>query len=107
MPESEDGLEDFIEKLHGSDDEDPDLLRAKIIAVGALPKSNRSKNPVTVNGRNGTLLITHGKTEAARRVLPMTPRVRRTLEMRWEACGRPLEGYVWPAPRAGTLNHPA
>lgn len=51
-----------------------------------------------VNGRNGTLLVTHGKTKAARRVLPMTPRVRHTLETRWEASGRPSEGYVWPAP---------
>src|SRR5712691_2852016 len=51
-----------------------------------------------VNGRNGTLLVTHGKTKAARRVLPMTPRVRHTLETRWNACGRPSEGYVWPAP---------
>lgn len=50
-----------------------------------------------VNGRNGTLLVTHGKTKAARRVLPMTPRVRRTLETRWNACGRPSDGYVWPA----------
>jgi len=51
-----------------------------------------------VNGRNGTLLVTHGKTKAARRVLPMTPRVRHTLETRWEACGKPSEGYIWPAP---------
>jgi integrase len=51
-----------------------------------------------VNGRNGTLLVTHGKTKAARRVLPMTPRVRHTLETRWNACGKPSEGYVWPAP---------
>lgn len=51
-----------------------------------------------VNGRNGTLLVTHGKTKAARRVLPMTPRVRHTLETRWNVSGRPLEGYVWPAP---------
>src|SRR5207253_11030348 len=36
-----------------------------------------------VNGRNGTLLVTHGKTAAARRVLPMTPRVRAVLEARW------------------------
>jgi integrase len=50
------------------------------------------------NGRNGTLLVTHGKTKAARRMLPMTPRVRHILETRWEACGRPLEGQVWPAP---------
>ena len=28
-----------------------------------------------MNGRNGSLLVTHGKTKAARRVLPMTPRV--------------------------------
>jgi len=51
-----------------------------------------------MNGRNGTLLVTHGKTKAARRVLPMTPRVRHILETRWDAFGRPLESYVWPAP---------
>jgi integrase len=51
-----------------------------------------------VNGRNGTLLVTHGKTKAARRVLPMTLRVRLTLETRWQTCGQPSEFYVWPAP---------
>lgn len=51
-----------------------------------------------VNGRNGTLLVTHGKTAAARRVLPMTPRVRALLETRWERAGRPLDGWVWSAP---------
>jgi integrase len=51
-----------------------------------------------VNGRNGTLLVTHGKTAAARRVIPMTQRVRAILETRWEAAGRPLEGWVWIAP---------
>jgi integrase len=50
------------------------------------------------NGRHGTLLVTHGKTAAARRVLPMTSRVRNVLESRWEAAGRPEEGWVWPAP---------
>lgn len=35
------------------------------------------------NGRNGTLLVTHGKTKAARRVLPLRPRVRAILETRW------------------------
>jgi integrase len=35
------------------------------------------------NGRYGTLLITHGKTSAARRVIPMTPRVRTT----WKVSG--------------------
>ena len=50
------------------------------------------------NGRNGTLLVTHGKTAAARRVLPMTPRVRAILENRWERGARPLEGWIWTAP---------
>jgi integrase len=50
------------------------------------------------NGRHGTLLVTHGKTAAARRVLPMTPRVRAVLEDRWKLAGKPAEGWVWPAP---------
>src|SRR5262249_49694278 len=49
------------------------------------------------NGRYGTFLVTHGKTKAARRVLPMTARVRRILEARWTAAEKPLEGWVWPA----------
>jgi len=58
-----------------------------------------------VNGRHGTLLVTHGKTAAARRVLPMTPRVRRVLENRWERADKPVEGWVWPAPtRSGHLE---
>ncbi|MGB7171993.1 MAG: phage integrase SAM-like domain-containing protein, partial [Candidatus Acidiferrales bacterium] len=36
-----------------------------------------------INGRNGALLVTRGKTAAARRVIPMTPRVRAVLESRW------------------------
>jgi integrase len=50
-----------------------------------------------INGRNGTLLVTHGKTKAARRVLPLTPRVRAVLQARWESSGQPEEGWVWPA----------
>jgi len=51
-----------------------------------------------VNGRNGTLLVTHGKTKAARRIIPFSPRVRALLEKRWVSAGRPEEGWVWPAP---------
>ena len=51
-----------------------------------------------VNGRHGTLLVTHGKTAAARRVLPMTPRVRGILETRWQLSAKPVDGWVWPAP---------
>lgn len=50
-----------------------------------------------LNGRNGALLVTHGKTASARRVLPMTPRVRAVLEARWNAADKPEEGWVWPA----------
>jgi integrase len=58
-----------------------------------------------VNGRHGTLLVTHGKTAAARRVLPMTPRVRLILEGFWERAGKPVEGWVWPAPtRSGHVE---
>jgi integrase len=48
-------------------------------------------------GRNGVLLITKGKTKAARRVLPLSPRVRTVLENRWKLAGEPDEGWVWPA----------
>ena len=34
-------------------------------------------------GRHGTVIIARGKTKAARRLLPMTPRVRAVLEWRW------------------------
>ncbi len=58
-----------------------------------------------LNGRYGTLLVTHGKTAAARRVLPMTPRVRKILEARWENARKPVEGWVWPAPtRSGHVE---
>jgi integrase len=50
------------------------------------------------SGRNGAFLVTHGKTKAARRLLPMTPRVRHILETRWKAAGMPMAGFVWPAP---------
>ena len=59
-----------------------------------------------INGRNGTLLVTRGKTAAARRVLPMTPRVRAVLEQRWKDSGMPSEGWIWPAPtQAGHIDH--
>jgi len=57
------------------------------------------------NGRSGTLLVTHGKTAAARRVVPMTSRVRTILERRWETAGKPDEGWVWVAPtRSGHVE---
>jgi integrase len=49
-----------------------------------------------VNSHHGTLAVTHGKSSAARRVLPMTPRVREVLENRWLAARKPEKGYIWP-----------
>ena len=59
------------------------------------------------NGRNGTLLVTHGKTKAARRVFPMTSRVRHILEARWIANGKPSERYVWTAPTSSGHIEPS
>jgi integrase len=57
------------------------------------------------NGRYGTLMVTHGKTASARRVLPMTPRVRGIMETQWETAGEPVEGWVWVAPtRSGHVE---
>jgi integrase len=63
------------------------------------------ENVTWENGRNGALLVTHGKTDAARRVLPMTPRVRALFEFMWNEVGRPEEGWVWAAPtRSGHVE---
>jgi site-specific recombinase XerD len=61
--------------------------------------------PNQANGRNGALLVTRGKTAAARRVIPMTPRVRKVLESSWNEAGKQQEGWVWPAPtRSGHVE---
>ena len=58
-----------------------------------------------VNGRHGSMLVTHGKTTAARRVVPMTARVRTILESHWERVGKPLDGWIWAAPtRSGHVE---
>src|SRR5260370_8378985 len=57
------------------------------------------------NGNNGTFMVRCGKTKAARRQLYMTELVREILERRWEADGKPTQGWVWPAPtRSGPIE---
>ena len=71
-----------------------------LIDSGMRPEEcfrQRWENITWVNGRFGTMLVTHGKTKAARRVLPMTPRVRAVLEQRWVAVNKPTEGWIWSA----------
>jgi len=50
------------------------------------------------NGGNGTVFIAQGKTPAARRVVPMSIRLKFVLETRWELADKLTEGWVWPAP---------
>jgi integrase len=58
------------------------------------------------SGRNGSILIIKGKTNAARRHIPFTPRVRAVLEKRWKDQGKPSTGWVWPAgTKTGHVNH--
>ena len=76
-------------------------VAAVLIDTGLRPDECyrlRWESVTWVNGRNGTILITHGKTAAARRVLPLTSRARTILQSRWETAGRPSEGWVWSAP---------
>jgi integrase len=58
-------------------------------------------------GRYGTMFNPFGKTKAARRVVPMTARVRNLLEARWVGAGKPMEGWVWPAETASGHAEPS
>ena len=44
----------------------------------------------------GLIQIVEGKSKAARRMLPMTPRVYSLLRARYEACGRRSDGWIFP-----------
>ncbi len=66
-------------------------LLADIVAVlsdtGMRPEENARLRWESIrwhNGQHGTLQVTHGKTAAARRMLPLSPRVRAILESRWQ-----------------------
>lgn len=81
----------------------PDTLGAVatvLVDTGLRPEESsrlRWESITWTNGRFGTLIVTHGKTAAARRVLPMTARVRKIMETRWAEAGKPEEGWVWTA----------
>jgi integrase len=68
-----------------------------LIDTGMRPEENSRLRWESIgwsNGQYGTLQVTHGKTAAARRMLPLSPRVRALLERRWEVAKRPSEGWV-------------
>jgi len=58
------------------------------------------------NGRRGFILITKGKSKAARRMIPMTPRVVAVLQERWRTQEKPQLGWVWPSEtKSGHIDH--
>ena len=76
--------------------------------TGMRPEENarlRWESVTWHNGQNGTLQVTHGKTAAARRMIPLSPRVRILLERRWRTANQPIEGWVWSsATRSGHIE---
>ncbi len=56
-----------------------------------------------VSFENVAIQIADGKSRAARRVLPMTPRVQAVLLERWETAGKPNPGFIFPG--AGRCGH--
>ena len=60
---------------------------------------------VTLNESGGFLRIVDGKSKAARRILPMTPRVHGLLTERHSAAGNPSDGWIFPSrSRDGHVN---
>jgi len=71
-----------------------------LIDTGMRPEENSRLRWECIGwtgGQQGVLQVTHGKTAAARRMIPMSLRVRTIIERRWEAASRPVEGWVWAA----------
>jgi integrase len=56
-------------------------------------------------GRYGTVLVPHGKTESARRIIPLTPRAGAILQARWELSNKSEgDGFGLHRLRAVTLS---
>jgi integrase len=55
------------------------------------------------NDGSGLIRVAEGKSKAARRTLPMTPRVCGILSARWESAGKPVAGFVFPS--SGKSGH--
>jgi len=86
------------------------LIATVLVDTGMRPEECfrlRWESMTWVHGRHGSVLVTHGKTAAARRMLPMTSRVRTILERQWEHAGKPVEGWVWTAATASGHVEPS
>jgi hypothetical protein len=71
-----------------------------------LRPSNGSTGSQPPRTGGGLIRVAEGKSKAARRILPMTPRVFETLRNRFEVQGRPSDGWIFPnSSFKGHLNH--
>jgi integrase len=55
---------------------------------------------VLLNGQGGLIQVAGGKSKAAKRLLPMLPAVYNALKSRYDAQGRPENGWVFPSASA-------
>jgi integrase len=81
-----------------------------LIDTGMRPEENARLRWESISwgvGQCGAFQVTHGKTAAARRMLPLSPRVRAVLERRWRAAEQPLEGWVWTSGTASGHVEPS
>jgi integrase len=53
-----------------------------------------------IDDNKAVLIVPGTKTEAASRIVPMTPRLRDILRSRWEKSAKPTSGWVFPAKKA-------
>lgn len=53
-----------------------------------------------VDNRRAVLIVPGTKTEAASRIVPMTPRLRDILQQSWEKSGKQTQGWIFPAKKA-------
>ena len=70
-----------------------------LVDTGMRPEENSRLRWERISWASGQqdALHTHGKTAAARRIIPMSVRVRAIMERRWEAAKQPTEGWIWVA----------
>ncbi len=53
-----------------------------------------------IDDKRAVLIVPGTKTEAASRIVPMTPRLRDILRSRWEKVGKQTSGWIFPAKKA-------
>ena len=71
-----------------------------LLGTGARPGEIFALRWGNISLTDNTLKIVEGKTEAAKRELPLMPEVYEVLKSRWEAQGKPTTGWIFPSDSA-------